>query len=210
MSKVIYSVAVSIDGFIALADGSVDWLLPYPPDADFTGFLDTVGGLLMGRASLDLELEMHGKVYHDRRVAVMTHRLLERQPANVACFSGDPMKAVAWLKEAKGNIWLFGGGDLAGQMLQADAIDELHLAVVPVTLGQGLTLFGNAAFAPRDWELLEGRLSPSGSALFTLLVVPPGSSSTGASAQAAMTATNVKAETRPRSLREDPPEESND
>ena len=162
MSKVIYSVAASIDGFIAAPDGSVDWLLPYPPDADFAGFLQSVGGLLMGRASLDLELATQGEVYPDRRVAVMTHRPLVRQPANVACFSGDPMEAVAWLKQPEGNIWLFGGGDLAGQMLQADAIDELHLAIVPVTLGRGLSLFGNAAFAPSDWELLEGRLSPSG------------------------------------------------
>ena len=53
-------------------------------------------------------------------------------------------------------------------------------------------------------------LSPSGSALFTLLVVPPGSSSTGASAHAARTATTENAETRPISLSEDPPEESND
>lgn len=53
-------------------------------------------------------------------------------------------------------------------------------------------------------------LSPSGSALFTLLTVPPGSSSTGASAHAARTATTEKAETRPISLSEDPPEESND
>jgi hypothetical protein len=53
-------------------------------------------------------------------------------------------------------------------------------------------------------------LSCSGSALFTWLVAPPGSSSTGASAQAARTATTAKPDTRPRSLSEDPPEESSD
>lgn len=167
MSKLVYSVAISIDGFIAPPDGSVDWLLPYPPDADFTGFLADVGGLLMGRASLELELAMQGEVYPDRRVAVMTHRPIKGQPANVACFSGDPSQAVDWLKEGKGDIWLYGGGDLAGQMLQADAIDELHLAVVPVTLGQGRPLFGAIAFAARNWELFDFRRSVSGYVMFS-------------------------------------------
>lgn len=162
MGKVIYSVAVSIDGFIASPDGSFDWLLPYPPDDDFAAFLGGIGGLIMGRASFDQLLEMDAEVYPDHRVAVMTGRRIAIQPANVVAFSGDVEAALAWLRAGAGDIWLFGGGNLAGQMLFADAIDELHMAVVPVTLGQGCTLFGDAGFAPRDWVLADARRSPSG------------------------------------------------
>lgn len=170
MSKVIYSVAVSIDGFIASPDGSFDWLLPYPPDADFAdSFLSGIGGLLMGRACLDLEIAMQGGVYPDRRVAVMTHRPVEEQPSNVTCFAGELAPALAWLREgaAEDDIWLYGGGQLAGQALAADVIDEIHTAVVPVTLGKGIPLFGDAAFAIRNWELGEGTLSPSGYFMLT-------------------------------------------
>lgn len=163
MSKVIYSVAASIDGFIASPDGAFDWLLPYPPDADFADrFLSGIGGVLMGRACLDLELGVQGEVYPDKRVAVMTHRPVERLPANAACFAGDLGPALAWLRKGEGDIWLFGGGKLAAQALAADVIDEIHLAVVPVTLGQGIPLFGNAAFGARTWESVDGRASPSG------------------------------------------------
>jgi dihydrofolate reductase len=164
MSKVIYSVAVSMDGFIASPDGSFEWLLPFPPDTDFTQtFVSGIGGVLMGRACLDLELGMQqGEVYPDKRVAVMTHRPVELQPANVECFAGDLAAALTWLRQGEGDIWLYGGGAVAGQALSGDVIDEIHLAVVPVTLGKGVALFGDGALALRDWELLDGRPSPSG------------------------------------------------
>ena len=166
--KVIYSVAVSLDGFIAAPDGSFDWLLPYPPDADFAdSFLSRVGGLLMWRTCLDLELGMNGEVYPGKRVAVMTHRGVAPQPANVACFSGDLEPALAWLDEGEGDIWLYGGGDVAGQALASGLIDEIHTAIVPVTLGTGLPLFGDAAFSPRSWQQVDGTRSASGYFMLT-------------------------------------------
>lgn len=163
MQKLVYSVAVSMDGFIASPDGSFDWLAPFPPDADFTqAFLSGIGSVLMGRACYDLERAMQGEVYREKRVAVMTHRPIEPLPGNVACFAGDLSAALAWLREGDSDIWLYGGGAVAGQALAADLIDEIHLAVVPVTLGQGVALFGNGSFAMRDWELFESKPSPSG------------------------------------------------
>jgi dihydrofolate reductase len=168
VSKVIYSVAVSLDGFIAAPDGSFDWLLPFPPDTDFAdGFMARIGGILMGRACLDLELSAGGAIYPDRRVAVMTHRPVESLPANVACFAGDLAAPLAWLRAGGGDIWLFGGGQLAGQALAADVIDEIHTAVVPVSLGAGIPLFGDTSFQPRNWVLGSGTHSPSGYFMLT-------------------------------------------
>lgn len=168
MSKVVYSVAVSIDGFIASPDGSFDWLLPYPPDADFADrFLSSIGGLLMGRVCLDLELAMQSEVYPDKRVAVMTRRPIEPLPANVRCFAGDLGPALTWLRQGGGDIWLYGGGEVAGQALSVGVIDEIHTAVVPVTLGKGIPLFGDSAFEPREWQPLDGNRSPSGYLMLT-------------------------------------------
>jgi dihydrofolate reductase len=161
--RLIYSVATSIDGFIASPDGSFDWLLPYPPDSDFAeSFLPRIGGLLMGRACLDVELDMQGEVYPGRKVAVMTHRPVENAPHNVTCFEGELEAALAWLQEGVGDIWLYGGGNVAAQALAIDAIDELHVAVVPVTLGEGRRLFERTTFAERTWDLAESRPSPAG------------------------------------------------
>lgn len=161
--KVIYSVAVSIDGFIASPDGSFDWLLSYPPDPDFTdSFISGIGGILMGRTCFDLEFGMNGKVYPDKRVAVMTHRSVASAPDNVTCFAGELEPALAWLGQSENDIWLCGGGAVAAQALAADVIDEIHTAVVPVTLGKGISLFGSAVFAPRKWDLVNSRCSPSG------------------------------------------------
>lgn len=166
--KIIYSVAVSVDGFIASPDGSFDWLLPYPPDADFADkFMSAIGGILMGRTCLDLEIGMNGAVYPDKRVAVMTHREVASLPENVACFAGDLEPALTWLDQGEGDIWLYGGGAVAAQALAANVIDEIHTAVVPVTLGKGLALFGNAAFAARSWEPVDGARSASGYFMLT-------------------------------------------
>jgi len=135
--KVIYSVAVSIDGFIASPDGSFDWLLPYPPDTDFAdNFISAIGGILMGRTCFDLEIGMNGTVYPDKRVAVMTHRSVASAPDNVTCFAGELEPALAWLSQSERDIWLYGGGAVAAQALAADVIDEIHTAVVPVALGK--------------------------------------------------------------------------
>jgi|SRR5687768_264951 len=97
-------------------------------------------------------------------------------------------------------------------LLLVDPLDEPPLDdVVPLDEPPLLlVLFGSSFFGAGGFDGGSVWLSCSGSALFTLLVVPPGSSSTGASAHAARTAMTAKPDTRPRSLREDPPEESND
>lgn len=121
----------------------------------------------MGRACLDLELAMQGEAYPGKRVAVMTHRAVEPQPGNVACFSGDLGPALTWLREVEGDIWLYGGGKVAAQALEAGLIDEIHTAIVPVTLGNGLPLFDTGTCQPTDWEVLESKRSQSGYFMLT-------------------------------------------
>jgi len=126
-----------------------------------------IGGILMGRACLDLELAMNGAVYPDRRVAVMTHRPVDNLPANARCFAGDLAEPLAWLREREGDVWLYGGGQLAGQALAAGVIDEIHTAVVPVSLGAGIALFGGAPSVPRSWAFDSVTRSASGYVMLT-------------------------------------------
>ena len=69
----------------------------------------------------------------------------------------SPEALVQEIRQTKGkDIWLMGGGEIARDFLQADLVDELHLGVVPVLLGQGLPLFP-AGFPQRNFELSENK-----------------------------------------------------
>ncbi|HJU83864.1 MAG TPA: dihydrofolate reductase family protein [Holophagaceae bacterium] len=140
--KVLLSLALSLDGFLADAEGGVGWLDgTMVPDMDFEGFMAQVDTVILGRATYDQALGMSESPLGRMRHVVLTHRPLEPRPG-VETFSGDPAALIARLKaEAKGLLWLMGGGRSAQPFLDAGLVDELELNLVPLTLGRGLPLF---------------------------------------------------------------------
>ncbi len=73
-----------------------------------------------------------------------------------------PAELVRELKLRPGkDIWLMGGGELAGEFLKADLVDRMELAIMPILLGEGIPLFP-AGFPQRDWALVSHRIYPSG------------------------------------------------
>lgn len=146
--SVIYMAAMSLDGFIARKDGSVDWLDAYPADAayDFEGFLATVGGIVMGRDSYEVARRFGDWPYGAFPVAVATSRPLDQPPPGVTAVAGSPESILAALagRMSGGRVWLFGGGRLAGSFLSAGLVDTIELGVIPVLLGEGIPAFGPA------------------------------------------------------------------
>lgn len=149
MHLVRYHVAVSLDGFIAPADGGHEWLAPYANVA--MGFIDPwmkqIGGIIVGRATYDQSLAVGGWMWGGTPALVMTSRPVERGPQTVHTHAGDPADGLAKLRtrmrelDLDTDIWLFGGGVTAGRFLRRSLIDTIELAVVPVVLGQGRPLF---------------------------------------------------------------------
>jgi len=69
---------------------------------------------------------------------------------------------IAELRKRRGkDIWLMGGGELARGFLKADLVDELHLGIVPVLIGEGIPLFP-AGFSQREFALLENKTYSQG------------------------------------------------
>ncbi len=162
--RVRYQVAVSIDGFLAPEDGSIGWLEGTAGEAELLEFLKTIGGIVMGRASFELSLSL-GPWDWRQPTTVMTSRpFADPLPEGVEAFNGEPSAALERLRSRMtgGDIWLFGGGVTAGRFLEAGLVDRLELAVVPVVLGRGMPLFGNAKGGIYNFRLAKSTPSASG------------------------------------------------
>lgn len=157
MTDIIYMFAMSLDGFIARPDGSFDWLEAFPADADFDfdAFMNSVSGIVMGRGSYEAARKDGRWDYARWPTVVATNRPVDDLPENVRAVAGSPAELVADLRGrgAAGRIWLFGGGDLVRQFLEAGLLDTVEVGIIPVIIGSGLAAFGGRQ--PDRWLKLE-------------------------------------------------------
>ena len=148
MGKITYYVAASIDGYIADADGGVDWLPQGDPqDYGYTEFYGGVEALVMGRRTYDQVLEFGQWPYSGKTTYVFTSHAPAENPYGVRFVSDtEPEEFIrTTASEYSGTIWLVGGGNLAEQFRRAGLIDEYLVHVIPVILGRGIPLFGGDA-----------------------------------------------------------------
>ena len=157
MNDVVYMFAMSLDGFIARPDGSFGWLDEFPADAefDFPAFEASVTGIVMGRASYDMTRRGGEWPYARWPVVVATHRPPADLPEGVETIGGAPADMQARLRKmgAAGRIWMFGGGALARQFMEAGLLDTVEVGIIPVLLGAGIPAFGGDR--PDRWLDLE-------------------------------------------------------
>ena len=165
MRKVQLYIARSLDGFIADRDGGIAWLEPYQVEGEdhgYRAFLAEVGAIAMGARTYEIELGWDRWPYEDRPTFVFTHGSHHVPPeADVRFLSGPVADALPVLDRATArNVFLVGGADLVRQFLEVGALDELHLFVAPVLLGDGIPLFPSAP--PREARLLGTQLYSTG------------------------------------------------
>jgi dihydrofolate reductase len=145
--------AVSVDGFIAPPDGSMDWLEAYPAEQfGFPEFLEAVGTIVMGRTSYDQTRRFGPWPFTGKRTIVLTSRPIDGAPPGVEPWSGDIGPLAASLRAGgPGDVWLFGGAKSARPFLDRSLVDRIELFVIPVLLGDGIPLFerSNARVALR-------------------------------------------------------------
>jgi dihydrofolate reductase len=139
MRQLRYSVAASLDGFIAGPNGEFDWII-VDPEIDFAALYASFGALVMGRRSYDVYVSTGGGVGPGLPTYVYSRSLLEGERDGVT-FARDAAAHVRRLKEGEGKpIWLWGGGDLFRELAQAGLVDGVDVAVIPIVLGAGLPL----------------------------------------------------------------------
>ena len=139
MRRVRFSVAMSLDGYLAGPNGEADWIL-MDPDIDFGALMKSFDTLVMGRKTYEATKQMSGGGggMPGMQVYVIS-RTLKQEDCPDVVVSNNAAGTVATLKAAKGkDIWLFGGGELFRSLLTLGLVDSVEVAVIPVLLGDGL------------------------------------------------------------------------
>jgi len=159
--KTQYYTAASLDGFIADPDDSLDWLMQFGSveGTSYPEFIRDVGALAMGSTTYEWLLRHEIRPDSDRPKPwpyeqptwIFTSRSLPAIPrADIRFARGDVRPVHREMVEAAGgkNIWIVGGGELAGQFYDHGLLDELIIQVAAVTLGGGAPLFPRAITTP--------------------------------------------------------------
>ena len=141
MRKIVYSVAMSLDGCVAGPNGEADWIV-MDPEIDFMGMMGRFDTILMGRRTFEAAQAMGGGMAMPGVSSVVVSRTL--RPADhpgVTIIGDDLAGAISRLRSGPGkDIWLFGGGSLFRSLLDVGLVDTVEVAVIPVLLGGGIPL----------------------------------------------------------------------
>jgi dihydrofolate reductase len=152
--KTQFYTATSLDGFIATEDHSLDWLFPLGNvnDTSYPEFIAEVGALAMGSSTYEWMLrnaqviaaETGSTWPYAQPTWIFSKRTLPRVPGAKLHFVRGDVRSVhqeMCMAANEKNIWVVGGGDLAGQFYDAGLLDEIIVQIGSVTLGKGQPLF---------------------------------------------------------------------
>ncbi len=159
--KTQYYTAATLDGFLATEDDSLAWLFPLGDldSSSYPAFIAEVGALAMGSSTYEWMLDNIEQVREEtgeawpytQPVWVFTTRTLPTvEGADIHFVQGDVRAVHEAMRNIAGekNIWIVGGGDLAGQFHDAGLLDELIIQIGSATLGSGKPLFPRRVLSP--------------------------------------------------------------
>ncbi|MBD1824139.1 dihydrofolate reductase [Cyanobacteria bacterium FACHB-DQ100] len=172
MTQVVYQVAVSIDGYIAASDGTVDWLADFQVednDYGYAEFYASIEALLMGSRTYEQVIGFGEWAYPGKPCWVISGRSLKVEQPEVRLTAKRPGEIIAELQaENLKRVWLVGGGQLAASFRAQGFITEYMIAAIPTILGTGIPLFG-ATGTQETLKLVECKPYPGGVVLLRYL-----------------------------------------
>lgn len=146
--SIVLYIAVSLDGYIARKDGSVDWLTgnsgDLGVDTGYDDFFSTIDTVVMGRITYEQvinELSPDKWVYEGKKCYVATSKK-GFADKRVEFVSDGISGVVSSLKNQQGkDIYIVGGGRLIDEFIKKDLIDKYIITIIPKILGDGIPLF---------------------------------------------------------------------
>ena len=158
MRRVRYSVAASLDGYIAGPNGDVDWII-MDPEIDFHALYEQFDTLLIGRNTFEPMQQAGQASIPGMKTFVFSRTLRAEDYSEVTIVGEDMARVVSELRAASGkDIWLFGGGLLFRSLLEVGLVDTVEVAVIPTLLGQGIPLLAPPTTNETKLELTSHKL----------------------------------------------------
>lgn len=160
--------AMSLDGFVARKDHTLDWLNKQPTeneDHGFFEFMDSVDALVMGSGSLRTVLGFGEWPYQKPVIALsrtMTKQDLPEHLQDKIEFSTASPKALWSTLGERGYKRIYvDGGAIIRSFLKAGLVQDMKITMVPILLGEGIRIFGETE-GDIDLELTSATSFPSG------------------------------------------------
>jgi dihydrofolate reductase len=159
---------MSLDGFIADANGEYDWIV-MDPGIDFTAIYRDFDTALMGRRTFELAQRGPGAKLPGMQTVVCS-RTVRSEDFPDFIITADAIETTTSLKAKDGkDIWLFGGGALFRCLLDAGLVDTIEVAAMPILLSQGVPLLPSGRRSPQ-LRLTDSTSMPSGIVSLTYAV----------------------------------------
>tara|TARA_B100001778_G_scaffold325481_1_gene321032 strand:+ start:227 stop:775 length:549 start_codon:yes stop_codon:yes gene_type:complete len=173
VKEIVYHVATSLDGFIAHSDGSIDgFAMDGPHLPDYLNALKNYAVAIMGRKTYEFGysygLQPGQNPYPNMETYVFSSSLQMPEdgldgPPEIHTVREDFIPRILELKKsAKGPIYLCGGGQFAGLLMQEALVDRLILKLNPVTFGSGLPLWGTESGTINHWKVMHQKVYENG------------------------------------------------
>lgn len=147
--KIILYIAASLDGYIAEADGSIDFLTGDTSSEveafdSYTQLLERIDTVVLGRTTYDQlvnELSPDQYPYEDKTSYIITHH--PKTGTDQLIFTEEqPEQLIQQLKKEEGkDIWIVGGAQIIAPLIANNLIDEYVITTIPIILGKGIPLF---------------------------------------------------------------------
>lgn len=140
MRRIRYSVAMSLDAYIAGPKGEADWVV-VDPEFDFSSVFRQFDTILVGRKTFEVMAAAKRTTMPGMKTIVCSTTLNPQDHPEVSLIASGHLEALARLKAQPGkDIWLFGGGSLFRSIAEYGLVDTVEVAVVPVLLGGGVPM----------------------------------------------------------------------
>ncbi len=169
MPKAILYTAVTLDGYIADAQGGIEFL-DHPlfrlPDEDYgySAFYESIDAVIMGHNTFEKIKSFEGSYpYSEKHSVILSTKqsLADGVSEGIEVSNEHAEVALNELKSKYGTVWIVGGGATNAKLHRAGLIDEMILTYIPTTLGAGIPLFrSNESTA--NWKNISTRTYPNG------------------------------------------------
>jgi len=145
--KLILYIAMSVDGYIADCNEDLSFLSIVEKDGEdygYSDFVNTIDTVIIGRKTFDKIVSMgYPNPHPDKNVYIIT-RTEKPSFDNYQYYTGSLTELVHSLKQETGkHIYCDGGAEIVNELLKQNLVDEIILSVIPILLGNGISLFKN-------------------------------------------------------------------